>query len=82
METYRGIEGINIIYHGEIADPELEYDGMVVNYWDVENEMHSRYQEKMKFDNLSYGGGLTRYCIDNAEEVKNLIKELWEQSRK
>ena len=34
---YRGIRGIEFIWHGETPDPELSYQGKVVNYYDVED---------------------------------------------
>ena len=34
---WMGCENIEMIWHGEWSDPELEYNGSVANYWDVES---------------------------------------------
>ena len=36
---YRGCKGVKFIWHGEWSDPELEYDGKIFNYWDVEDAL-------------------------------------------
>ena len=35
--SWMGCQRIKMIWHGEWSDPELEYNGSVANYWDVEN---------------------------------------------
>lgn len=36
-ELYRGCPGVKYIWHGEWADSELEYDGQLFSYYDVED---------------------------------------------
>lgn len=36
---YRGCKGVTMIGHGEWSDPELEYDGYLFNYWDIEDAL-------------------------------------------
>lgn len=36
MGTWYGTKEIEMIWHGEWADPELKVDERVANYWDVE----------------------------------------------
>jgi len=35
--SWMGCQRIKMIWHGEWSDPELEYNGSVANYWDVED---------------------------------------------
>lgn len=35
--SWMGCKEITMIWHGEWSDPELEYNGCVANYWDVED---------------------------------------------
>ena len=36
-DRWMGCKRIKMIWHGEWSDPELEYNGSVANYWDVED---------------------------------------------
>ena len=38
-EGFRGCPDIEMIWHGEASDPELEYKGVTFNYWDVEDAL-------------------------------------------
>ncbi len=38
-KCWYGIPGIYKIWHGEYSDPELEYNGIIKNYYDVEDTM-------------------------------------------
>lgn len=79
-KTYwRGVEGVTMIWHGEWSDPELEYDGKVANYWDVENTMWERYKEECRsadFYHFSEDDDkeFNRFCRDYAEDVYELIE--------
>lgn len=59
MANYRGAEGIEFISHGEWSDPELIYDGLSFNYWDIENALWSMFCEE-----LGEETGLTIYQIE------------------
>lgn len=81
-EYYRGIRGIQFIWHGSQSDPELSYLGKVVNYWDVEDTMWYRYKEEMGTEpNPDDEPTFTRYCYQHADEIKQLITDIWNQSR-
>lgn len=43
---WRGIEGVEMIWHGEWADPELTYKGVVKNYYDVEDPLFELAEEE------------------------------------
>ena len=45
-ENYRGVQEIEFIWHGEWADPELEYKDKTFNYWDVEDALWQDFKEE------------------------------------
>lgn len=76
---WRGVQGVTMIWHGEWDAPELENEGNVANYWDVENEMWESYKSECRSadfyhfredDDLEFN----RFCQDYAEEVYELIE--------
>ena len=78
---WRGVEGVTMIWHGEWSDPELEHDGKVANYWDVENTMWERYKDLARSegyteDELNELGeaGFNKYCQKYKDEVYELIE--------
>lgn len=77
MGNWYGIESIKFIWHGEWADPEVCYNGMVVNAYIVENTMVEKYREYCEENNITpdeLGDGFEQYMRDNSEEVKELIE--------
>ena len=44
-DTWRGVPGTRYIWHGEWADPEIEYKGYLINANDVEDFFYDRYME-------------------------------------
>lgn len=77
---WRGVEGVQMIWHGEWSDPELLHDGKYANYWDVEDTMWERYKELARSEGYTEEeleelgeGGFNKYCQDNAEEIYELI---------
>ena len=44
-DCFYGIYGINLIWHGEWADPELIWHGHSFNYYDVETPLWHEYKE-------------------------------------
>lgn len=45
---YRGNRGIEYVYHGEWADPDLIYDGYTFNYWDIEDALWEDFLERVE----------------------------------
>ena len=41
-----GVKGARFIYHGDWNDPEVQYDGVSLNYWDVEAILLDEYREE------------------------------------
>ena len=68
-----GVPGIRMIWHGEWSDPELECDGYVANYYDVENTMY----EYAKEDGIDADNddAFAQYVRDHADDAKYLVTE-------
>ena len=80
IDYYRGIRGIQFIWHGTNSDPELSYDGKTVNYWDVEDTLWEQYKDERKMKGLLVTDDedlFTKYCHQNADYIKDLIVNLW-----
>lgn len=43
---WRGCKNVQMIWHGEWGDPELEAEGYTANYWDIENSMWYEFLEE------------------------------------
>lgn len=68
-----GVPGIRMIWHGEWSDPELECDGYVANYWDVENTMYEyALEDGIDADNDDV---FAQYVRDHADDAKYLVTE-------
>jgi 6-pyruvoyl-tetrahydropterin synthase len=81
---YRGIRGIIFLWHGSTSDPELSYKGMTVNYYDVEDTIWKEYIEDIYTRSLEDPDDeeeFTDYCQRHAAEIKQLIVDIWNQSR-
>lgn len=81
---WRGVEGVTMIWHGEWSDPELEHDGKVANYWDVENTMWERYKEECRSSDFYHFSEdddteFNRFCQDYKEDVYKLIEMIGEE---
>ena len=50
-----GIKGARFIYHGDWNDPEVQYDGVSLNYWDVEAILLDEYREEHPDDKNDKG---------------------------
>jgi hypothetical protein len=52
-DLFLGLRGVYYIWHGEWADPEIEYYGKLYNYWDVVDAM---IEVQRSFDNVVLRG--------------------------
>ena len=68
---YMGIDDVKYISHGEWADPELEYDGIVANYWDVEDYLVDLAKEEGV--NTDDDDEYSKWVIKNADEVRYAV---------
>ena len=76
---YRGIRGIEFIWHGATPDPELSYQGKVVNYYDVEDTIWQEYKED-GYDSDDEEE-FTKYCQNHEAEIKQLILDIYESGK-
>ena len=74
-EYFRGVEGVEMIWHGSQADPELRYGDYIANYWIVEDAMY----EACKADE-AYGPEaaendelFNKYCQEHRDDVIEYI---------
>lgn len=72
-----GIPGITMRSHGEWSDPEIEYLGVRVNAYIVEDAMTEQYNSDIEKGILppdnEYGEQFERYMRDHAEDVYDLF---------
>lgn len=69
--NWRGVPGVHMIWHGEWNDPELEYDGSVANYYDVESTMYE-YAEEDGID-TNDDEAFNKYCQEHDYDVYSLF---------
>lgn len=50
-KTWRGVPGTKWIWNGEWADPQVEYDGEIINANDLEDFVFDQYQLDCKYSN-------------------------------
>ncbi len=81
--NWYGIENIGFIYHGSWNDPEIEYNGKVINAYIVEDTMWERFKEECEEqgrDADTYIDDFDTYMIENAYDVYELIELAMEES--
>ena len=76
---YRGIRDIEFIWHGATPDPELSYQGKVVNYYDVEDTIWQEYKEDGH--NTDDEEEFVKYCQNHEAEIKQLILDIYESGK-
>lgn len=76
---YYGIEGVRMIWHGEWADAEVEYDGMVVNESVLVDGLWELYKEECAEDGVvaEDGAEFEAWMLAHGETVKGDIFDLW-----
>lgn len=70
---WMGIEGIEMIWHGNQADPELVYQGISKNYWEIENTVYQECKEDFGEANAKDDDFFQTYCQKHADDIKNLF---------
>ena len=81
---YRGIKDIEFIWHGTSSDPEISYNGMVVNYYDVDDTIWEEYKEDRytkALENPDDEEEFTKYCQRHEAEIKSLITDIWDSQK-
>ena len=71
MANYRGANGIEFVSHGSWSDPELVWEGLTFNYWDIENALWAMFCEEIGEET-----GLTVYQIeDDMDKYEDMFDE-------
>ena len=70
---WMGIEGIEMIWHGEWSDPKLTYRGIRKNYWEIENTVYQECKEDFGPENAEDDNFFKIYCQKHAEDIKTLF---------
>lgn len=73
METWLNTKNIAYIWHGEWADPELEFEGHKIDYWSIEDFCCS----EMKEAGLDYNNNdvFAKWVKDNQSLIEATIVE-------
>ena len=74
--NWYGIENVGFIYHGDWADPEIEYTGRRINSTIVEDTMWERYREECEEQGVAMDSNYFEDCYmkENKETVYELIE--------
>ena len=75
LPTFRGVAGTIYRSHGDYNDPEIEADGYIANYYDVEDTLYEDCKEECGQDFADNDEQFNKYCQDHADYVIYLIKE-------
>lgn len=75
-EDWFGIKGAKFIYHGDWADPEVQYDGISLNYFDVENILLDEYRELYPDDRNDKGFDNWMALPENKRSIQNALDDL------
>ena len=70
---WMGIEGIEMIWHGTQADPELVYRGISKNYWEIENTVYQECKEDFGQIYAEDDDFFQHYCQKHADDIKTLF---------
>ena len=71
LPNWYGIEDIGFIWHGEWADPEIEYKGKRLNVHDIEDGMWEKFVEIYQCEDFDK---FSEYMKENAEEIYYIIE--------
>ena len=76
---FYGIYGIEVIWHGEWADPELIWHKKPFNYYDVENALWSYYKEECDDLNIPIiEDNFDKWVKKNAYLAREILQNLLE----
>jgi hypothetical protein len=68
-EYYYGIYGIQFIWHGEWADPELVWHGKSFNYYEIDDPLYADWSEDVR------NGETTLYFDAWVKKHAHLVRE-------
>lgn len=67
-----GIKDAKFIYHGDWNDPEVEYKGVLLNYWDIESGLLEIYRDEHPEDKNDKG--FDKWMADHPEEIRSELE--------
>lgn len=74
MKNYYGIEGVIFHWHGEWADPEVEYNGKIINEVDLLEYFAEVYEHQTNRE-WDFSDECAKFMLDNTNEVRYYIAE-------
>ena len=76
-DNFRGCDNIEMVWHGEWADPELKCNGYIANYYEIEDAVYEWAKEEgIDADN---DDEFSQFCIENQAEIEDMIQEMGEK---
>ena len=75
-EGWFGIKDAKFIYHGDWNDPEVEYKGVSLNYWDVESGLLEIYRDEHPEDRNDKG--FDKWMAAHPEEIRSQLELLYD----
>lgn len=79
---WRDVPEVFMVWHGEYSDPELEYNGKRLNYWDVEDSVYDYYKEQKdepdEGSTYSFDGSdedFDKFCQDHADYIYGTFED-------
>ena len=75
-EGWFGIKDAKFIYHGDWNDPEVEYKGVSLNYWDIEAGLLDVYRDEHPEDRNDKG--FDKWMADHPEEIRSELEMLYD----
>ena len=75
--NWYGIPDIGYIYYNSWSDPDLEYDGKIINCREIEDTMWEYYNEDCDELNMEpTDDGFKFYLYDNLDEIYEMLNTL------
>lgn len=74
---FYGVPGIEFVWHGSQSDPEVEYKGVRINYYDLEDGLWDLYTEEMReAGKKATDDGFEAWIAKNHDQVYNDAEDL------
>ena len=70
------IPGAKFIYHGDWNDPEVDYKGVSLNYYDIEMGLLDLYRDEHPEDKNDKG--FDKWMADHREEIRSELELLYD----
>lgn len=76
-DNYRGCKSIKIRWHGENADPELMFNGYLINYYTIDDSMYE--EAKSTGIDIDNDDEFDSFCQEHEKEIQDAIIEYGEK---